>query len=312
MNNLNLQISQDLRHHLTHHLQSLPNDFAEIYEYALFPTGKLFRANLVWRLYCDLNNLDIYQIKTPEHPNLQYLSSAVEVHHAYTLVHDDLPCMDDDDFRRNKPSTHKQYNEWKALLVGDGLLNLSYELLAKIQHSETPLLISMMAKLCGPEGLILGQYLDLLQDNEKFNFKNILKIHELKTANLFITCLNGASILSNNSHKNNESISNIGKSIGITFQLIDDLTELCENNISAHEKEINPWCHDYEATKDYFQSLIKLMKTEITEYRSLSEMISAYIEVTTEKITKSKKTIEDHLESDLNPIIAELQIINKV
>ena len=312
MNKLNDQISQDLRLHLDNHLKSLPNDFIEIFEYATFPTGKLFRSNLVWRFYCDLNKLNIDKIKTSDHPNVQYLSSAVEIHHAYTLVHDDLPCMDDDDYRRNKPSTHKKYNEWKALLVGDGLLNLSYELLATIQHHEAPRLVSMMAKLCGPEGLILGQYLDLLQDNEKFNFQNILKIHELKTANLFITCLLGASILSNCENKKNESIRNIGKSIGIAFQLIDDLTELCEAQISSHEKEINPWCHDYDGTKDYFKSLIKQMKTEVYEYKSLAEMINIYIEVTAAKVIKNKSTIENHLGSDLSPIITELQIVNEI
>ena len=109
--------------------------------------GKIFRPNIIWKYFCDINSLDISKIKTSDFPNIQKLSSAIEIHHAYTLIHDDLPCMDNDDYRRGKLSTHKKYNEWKALLAGDGLLNLSYEILASINHPASSQLIKSFAKL---------------------------------------------------------------------------------------------------------------------------------------------------------------------
>ena len=120
------EISQNLKLHLK---QCIPNQLMkEVYEYCVLPPGKLFRPKLVYAIAKDLSEKTNLQITQ----NHKYLASFVEVHHAYTLVHDDLPCMDDDDFRRGKPSAHKAYGEWKALLAGDGLLNVSYELLSKL------------------------------------------------------------------------------------------------------------------------------------------------------------------------------------
>ena len=173
MHNINIQITDDLKNHLQKHLESsAPKEFFNVFHYAVLPTGKLFRANLIWRFYCDLNKIEFESLKTSDHPQIQFLSSSIELHHAYTLIHDDLPCMDNDDYRRGKLSTHKMFNEWKALLAGDGLLNLSYELLSCIEHPKTLSLIKEYSQLCGPNGLILGQYLDLKQDTESFNFKN--------------------------------------------------------------------------------------------------------------------------------------------
>ena len=306
MNDLNRQISSDLHKHLKESLKNLPSDFFDIYEYATFPTGKLFRANLIWRFFCDLNQINISELETKNYPNIQHLSSAIELHHAYTLVHDDLPCMDNDDYRRGKLSTHKKYNEWKALLVGDGLLNLSYELVARIEHQKTPQIIANMAQLCGPQGLILGQYMDLKQEEVDFNFKTILQIHELKTSNLFTTSLLGVALLSDKNSDDLEVVKSIGKNIGIFFQLIDDLTELCEPVISSHEKEINPWSHDFNTTRDYLLELIDSLKVELENHKLLNEMIKTYTKKFKDKITENQTNIEDHLKNNLGPVISKL------
>lgn len=307
MNTLNDQITADLTLHLEKFIKpNLPIEFFEAFQYALFPTGKLFRSNLVWKYFCDLNQIDITKINTRNYPSIQLLSSAVEIHHAYTLIHDDLPCMDNDDFRRGKLSTHKKFNEWIALLAGDGFLNLSFELLSEIEHPHTLELIKNFSKLCGPGGLILGQYLDLKQDHEEFKFENILKIHELKTSNLFICCLLGSAILSTSDEKTKNRSINLGKNIGILFQLIDDLTELCDLNISNHEKQINPWVHDYQLTTKSLIEISNSLKGNLELYPYLEEMISNYISKTKTNIEKNKQNIEAHLKNDLSPIIERL------
>jgi geranylgeranyl pyrophosphate synthase len=112
----------------------------EAYQYVLFPPGKLFRPLLFLNLLEDngLNPQDYYETAV-----------GLELHHSYTLVHDDLPCMDDDDMRRGRPSAHKKFNEWKAILIGDGLLNLSYQ--------------AFDSRLVKPFSMLLG-LMDLFRD----------------------------------------------------------------------------------------------------------------------------------------------------
>ena len=147
---------------------------AEFYNYALFPTGKLFRSKLISAFSKDhnLNTITNNQI---------LLCSSIEAHHTYTLLHDDLPCMDDDDERRGKPSTHIKFGEWQSLLTGDGLLNISYRLLSKIQSRNLNTILSIYSHALGPKGLIHGQVLDLSEEMNN-NFSTLLLTHELKTA----------------------------------------------------------------------------------------------------------------------------------
>ena len=194
MEDLNTQITQELKTHLSsaliENIITVDQSYRNIYHYIIFPTGKLFRANLVWRFFSDLNDLNVDQIQhLKNYPDVSLVSSAIEIHHAYTLSMMIFPCMDDDDFRRGKESAHKKFNEWKALLAGDGLLNMSYELLSRSTHQSGLNIINDMGRLCGSSGLIYGQYLDLQQDATEFDLQKILKIHHLKTANLFTFAL---------------------------------------------------------------------------------------------------------------------------
>ena len=306
MENLNNQINRDLKNHLNYFLKDLPANVQEIYDYTLFPTGKLFRANLVWRLFSDLKNIPLNQIKTSDYPDTQLLASAIEIHHAYTLIHDDLPCMDNDDFRRGKPSAHKKYNEWIALLAGDGLLNLSYEILSHINHPNGKLIMRSMAQLCGPNGLIHGQYLDLMQNEDKFTFEKILEIHHLKTANLFIAALEGSAILANAAEDQVDTIINIGAQTGLAFQLIDDLTELCDQTVSHHEVEINPWIHDFLKSEIKLIEILENLKFSSIKFNELNNLITDYITRLKKILIENQVTIEGHLSKSLEPVISML------
>jgi geranylgeranyl pyrophosphate synthase len=244
------QLAQNLQEHLN---LGVPRDgLKEVYEYALFPTGKLFRPLLVWAVAKDLDKDTDFTGRS----NHGLLASSVEFHHSYSLIHDDLPSMDNDTLRRGKPCTHLAFNEWKALLAGDGLLNLSYQTLSKINSKRLPLVFKLMGNLLG----IQGQALDLSGEITK-NFNNLLETHKLKTARLIQFSILSSFLLDESleiDYRKFLDLFRLGHRIGITFQLLDDLTELTDFDICAHERLINPWFNFKEQT---FLELIKGLKT---------------------------------------------------
>lgn len=236
------QIEKFLSLHLT---KSLPHHaIKDVYFYASLPGGKLFRPHLVWSILKDLNPKLYSDSIANFTSNHAYLSSAVEFHHTYTLLHDDLPAMDNDLTRRGKPCTHIAFGEWQALLAGDGLLNISYQLIAKIKHQRSGDLFRFMSWALGPKGLIHGQVMDLNHEMTK-NFSNTLRTHELKTARLIQTAILGSSLIALPSADSvkEKRLWRYSRLLGVNFQLIDDLSELAEAELSDHEKDVNPWIH---------------------------------------------------------------------
>jgi len=189
----NLQLESFMKTHLK---MCLPHhQISEVYEYATLPGGKLIRPHLVWSILQDLNPKLYNQSSSNPFSDHALLSSSIEFHHSYTLLHDDLPCMDDDQIRRGKACTHLVYGEWKALLAGDGLLNVSYQLLSKLKNKRSNDLFRFYSWSTGPKGLIHGQVLDL-SNEMNLSFENTLRTHELKTARLFQVAILGSAILS--------------------------------------------------------------------------------------------------------------------
>ncbi len=144
--------------------------------YALYPAGKLFRPKLFYAV-CDSLNF------TADN-SLQSFALFLEVHHAYTLVHDDLPCMDDSETRRGKDSVHKKFGEWRAVLTGDALLALSFELLLSSKSFQQVELEKLAHWCVGAKGLIAGQVFDL--DAKNPNYEEVKRIHDLKTGRLIL------------------------------------------------------------------------------------------------------------------------------
>lgn len=154
------------------------------------------------------------------------MAASIELMHTYSLIHDDLPSMDNDDVRRGKASSHIQFNEATAILTGDALQALAYEILAsssEIDQFHKLESIKALSKACGYKGMILGQQYDL--DAENSHFKDIQKIHELKTAKLIQVAMTMPH-LGNKKFKNELKVLNkIGESLGLAFQIIDDVLE---------------------------------------------------------------------------------------
>ena len=194
--------------------------------------------------------------------NYMRLALATEFIHAYSLIHDDLPGMDNDDLRRGKPTTHKKFGEAVAILAGNSLLTLAFELLADARTHANPRvrinLIDNLAKMSGSNGLAGGQSLDLLYEKKLVTEKDIFKMHNLKTAKLFEFCMLAPLILSDkNTPLKEKEYRKYGKNFGLIFQATDDLL-------------------DYEGTKSIMgkntQKDSKKNKGSILKYKNSKEV----------------------------------------
>ncbi|MCB9091922.1 MAG: polyprenyl synthetase family protein [Halobacteriovoraceae bacterium] len=225
-------------------------EYNEAIHYALFPTGKLFRPKLFLTLCRDFHYSD--------ENSLNYFAYFLESHHAYTLVHDDLPCMDNDEYRRGKLAVHAKYGEWQAVLVGDALLNLSYQFLSRIKHPRFNELLQLVTWAMGGKGLIRGQFEDL-SEKSQMTFEQLIRIHELKTARLIQLCLLGAYILSDQKdYQLYKDLWKLGTYMGLTFQLLDDFDDFKAGQ-NSNETGFNLFQVDAEKSKTLLKNLVLKM-----------------------------------------------------
>jgi geranylgeranyl diphosphate synthase, type II len=167
--------------------------------------------------------------------NAEYIQSfavAVECVHTYSLIHDDLPAMDDDDMRRGKPSCHKVFGEATAILAGDALLAFAFEVLSdprnfdKYDSKALLRVISDLSAAAGSRNLVAGQYLDIFNEGKTFDVCTVDKIMEAKTAALIRASLTGGARLAGGSDRQIGALTDFGKALGVVFQITDDLLDL--------------------------------------------------------------------------------------
>ncbi|MGL5626213.1 MAG: polyprenyl synthetase family protein [Candidatus Rhabdochlamydia sp.] len=161
---------------------------------------------------------------------------AIELIHTYSLIHDDLPCVDNDDIRRGRPTLHKAYPEWQALITGDYLLTYAFEILSSLSDcsAEQKLrLVQLFAKRSGAHGLIGGQVIDLLVEEENISWSLMQQMHQGKTAALISAALEAGGIIGNASDQDMQLLYTCGQKIGLGFQIIDDLLDIEEEKITA-------------------------------------------------------------------------------
>ncbi len=199
-------------------------------KYGLLPGGKKIRSKLI---------VDVGRIFNIEYKKLIQISAAVECIHAYSLIHDDLPCMDNDRLRRGKLSTHAKFGESTAILAGNSLLTIAFEILSqptlKIDYKSKINLISLLSKSAGHTGIAGGQYSDLKFERKNKSFKKIVDMQINKTGKLFSFCCMAPVILS----KKNKYINlfnSIGSKIGLLFQIADDLIDYSGSTKKAGKK----------------------------------------------------------------------------
>lgn len=157
------------------------------------------------------------------------MASAIEMIHTYSLIHDDLPCMDNDDLRRGMPTNHKKFGESIAVLAGDMLLNeaMSLLMLFSIKNGEKALLASReIAEASGPEGMIGGQVVDIIDENKVISKDELLYMHNKKTGELIRVSIVAAAILANAPKKDIELLNDFGLKLGLAFQIKDDILDI--------------------------------------------------------------------------------------
>ena len=188
-------------------------------------------------------------------------SCTLELIHTYSLIHDDLPCMDNDDLRRGKPTLHKVYPEGQALLAGDLLLTLAFETLAESPNLTPQQIVDMikvLAKKSGGAGMIGGQSLDLLSEGQSISWETLKSIHLGKTASLISAALEIGGIVAEVPSSTRKNLVKIGEKIGLSFQIIDDVLDV-EGEAHLIGK---PLLSDIENKKNTSVSLLSLSRAK--------------------------------------------------
>lgn len=219
------RIDASLAEILTHNLQKFelarPKKLLEAMRYAVLNKGKRLRPFLLLKTTELLHGNESVAIQ---------VACAVEVIHCYSLIHDDLPAMDNDDLRRGQPTVHKKFDEATAILAGDALLTLAFDILAAPQagiSAATQLqLILELSRVSGLGGMVGGQILDLANENKTAHEQQILLTHAMKTGALFTFSARAGAVLSQANEEELAIIEAFGAAIGLAFQLADDILDL--------------------------------------------------------------------------------------
>ena len=189
-------------------------------KYGVIGGGKKIRTTIIF------DTAKLFKIKENK---LLEICAAVECIHSYSLIHDDLPCMDDDSIRRGKPSTHKKFGEATAVLAGNSLLTLAFEIISEnnsLSLKQKNEIIILLSNCSGHTGIAGGQQLDLKFENKKKSFNKIVDMQRKKTGKLFSFCLQSVAILANKNKKEKKALGKLGEEIGLLFQLSDDFLDI--------------------------------------------------------------------------------------
>tara|TARA_B100000035_G_scaffold151057_1_gene128724 strand:- start:83 stop:958 length:876 start_codon:yes stop_codon:yes gene_type:complete len=189
-------------------------------KYGVISGGKKIRSTII---------LDAGKLFNIKESNLLNICAAVECIHSYSLIHDDLPCMDNDKIRRGKPSTHIRFGEASAVLAGSSLLTLAFEIISDKKYSLSAKMkneiVKFLASCSGHTGIAGGQELDLKFENKKKSLNQIIDMQKKKTGKLFNFCLYAVGVVANKNLKEKNFLSILGEEIGLLFQLADDFLD---------------------------------------------------------------------------------------
>lgn len=194
----------------------------EAMRYSLFAGGKRVRPILV------LAAAEAVDANTAAEKTLLPVACALECIHTYSLIHDDLPAMDDDELRRGKPTNHVLYGDAQAILAGDGLLTWAFDLITDeaqntLSAQQRLAIVQVISRAAGPLGMVGGQSLDIICENTEFPFSTLQEIHRSKTGALITCSVMAGGIGANANESQLQSLKEYGDQIGLAFQIVDDL-----------------------------------------------------------------------------------------
>jgi farnesyl diphosphate synthase len=245
-----VDVSRDIDHAFDLLLPVPADPRARLYEamrHAAIGGGKRLRPLFVLAA-CDLFHVDRQAALR--------VATAIEAIHVYSLIHDDMPCMDDDDLRRGKPTVHKAFDEATAVLAGDSLHALAFEILADPETHADPFvraeLVTELARASGPAGMAGGQMMDLEAENATFDLQTVTRLQQLKTGALIMFCLEAAAIMGRVVPEGRGHLRGYARDVGLAFQIADDLLDV-EGEAERTGKAVRK---DMAAGKATFLSLL--------------------------------------------------------
>ena len=275
-------VEGNLKELLGNYENKYPEKLSEAMEYAVMNGGKRIRPILMYMI-CDLfekNNCKSYD-------KIKEIAIALEFIHCYSLVHDDLPAMDNDDYRRGKLTVHKKYNEAIGVLVGDVLLTEAFGIIANsksLGDKNKVEIISKLSEYAGFFGMVGGQFVDMESENKKVEIDTLKYIHAHKTGKLLTAAIELPMIALDIESEKREKMIEYSKLLGIAFQIKDDILD-----IEGNFEEIGKKSNDVQNEKTTYPSIFGLEKSK--------KLLQEYLE-------KAKKIIEDEFEG--NQLFLEL------
>ena len=250
----------------------------EAMQYSTFAGGKRLRPILL---------LATYRLFNEDMRTALPFAAAIEMIHTYSLIHDDLPAMDNDDYRRGKLTNHKVFGEGIAVLAGDGLLNKAYEvMLDEIVKAKNPVIVSQASKVignaAGVKGMIGGQVADILSEDQEISPKDLDYIHAHKTGALIEAAMVSGAVLANAQPEDVKKIQQVGKNLGLAFQIKDDVLDIIGDekqlgkqigSDEAKEKSTYPKLYGLAACQKMIQELTEESNQILDEYVPQSKFL---------------------------------------
>ena len=250
--------------------------------YSAIAESKMVRAGLI-SASSEINS-------SLEHDSVITLAASIELMHTYSLIHDDLPCMDDDDIRRNQPSNHIKYGEANAVLSGDALQALSYEIICNdiyLSDNNKVKALKLLSQACGKNGMVLGQHLDIENENNlaKTDQESLDHIHQLKTGKL-IECSVLFGQLNNDLNDSElQNFKSFSRKLGLAFQIIDDVLDVTESSEILGKNNNS----DIKNNKDTYVNIIGV---EASRARAKSLIESSVADLNNNNLTNIDKLVD--------------------
>ena len=250
--------------------------------YSAIAESKMVRAGLIFAS-SEINS-------SLEHDSVITLAASIELMHTYSLIHDDLPCMDDDDIRRNQPSNHIKYGEANAVLSGDALHALSYEIICNdiyLSDNNKVKALKLLSQACGKNGMVLGQHLDIENENNlaKTDQESLDHIHQLKTGKL-IECSVLFGQLNNDLNDSElQNFKSFSRKLGLAFQIIDDVLDVTESSEILGKNNNS----DIKNNKDTYVDIIGV---EASRARAKSLIESSVADLNNNNLTNIDKLVD--------------------
>ena len=265
--------------------RSLPEALRDAMAYSLNAGGKRIRPLLVLAVLEDLKvkSKDAIQV-----------ACAIELIHTYSLIHDDLPCMDDDDFRRGNPTNHVVFGEATAVLAADALQTLAFEELTNLTHTDCATILSIVksvSRASGAEGMVGGQVLDMQGETKQLSLTELERVHELKTGALLSCCVETGALLANASKQQMESLQKFSHNIGLAFQIKDDILD-----VTASTEQLGKTANkDIASDKSTYPALLGLQgaQEKLAHHHGLAMEALAYIHLDTSILARIADYIID-------------------